>query len=179
MTTSDRGPTGDDTKRLYEECHGILIRLFVREFAGQRVEEDMVNDVFLRYLKARRSDPVTPGAYIHTIASNLVIERKTRVAAKRSGEQISLDDFETSPESAHSVLDELHDAIDLQRLREAIGALPEPERTALEARLRGETHEDIAQLSGSDGKTVANLIRRATRSLKRKFRLSQSRSDEP
>lgn len=168
-------------ERLVAEFSGPVWSLLTR-FLGQREgREDLVQDVFLRVVRAR--DRYTPTArfttWLYRIVFNLAVNE-----TERSREVLSLDGDRGSDaggayaRNGPSALDPEDERCaaphaDLERadlvaaVRAAIATLPESQRMALVlAKYNDLSQAEIAEVLGSTEKAVKSLIHRARESLR-------------
>lgn len=170
---------GDDAAfdALVEAYSGQVFALLTR-FLGRRPgREDLVQEVFLRLIRARdRYQPTARlSTFLYRIVFNLAVNETQRVAG--SG-VLSLDHPLGSSDGAGS-LGDLHAGDDpepfeeLERddvvsaVRAAIARLPEKQRMALIlAKYHDTPYTEIADILGSSEKAIKSLVHRARESLR-------------
>jgi len=158
---------------LVQAYSGQLFALFTR-FLGQVPErEDLVQDVFLRVIRAReRYQPSARfSTWLYRIAFNIAVNK-----TQRSGDEARLDDGGGELDlAAREVRDpRLEDpSSTMERgdvvaaVREAIAALPESQRMALIlAKYNEMPYADIAEVLQSSEKAIKSMIHRARENLR-------------
>lgn len=134
----------------------------VRRLVGSDGAEDVAQKLWLK-VQAVRDDPpiLNPRAYLRRLAHNVAVDhvqgdRRQGTVAKRAEMLLWGADHELGPERI------VESRETLERIREAIVALPEPTRTILRVtRLEGRTQREAAQQVGVSTTTVENHLRRA------------------
>jgi RNA polymerase sigma-70 factor, ECF subfamily len=151
---------------LVEAYSGQVYALLTR-FLGQRPNrEDLVQEVFLRVVRARdRYEPTARfSTFLFRIAYNLSVNETQRGIARESG-RVELGVHEDERERAPSDALERDDVV--REVRAAIARLPENQRMALLlAKYEELPYEEIAEVLGSTEKAVKSLIHRARESLR-------------
>jgi len=150
----------DRLRALYAEHAPMLLRYLYR-LTGRRDEaEDLLQETFVQALKGldRLEAAASPKAWLFAIARHLGLN-----ARQRRREMLPLDGQLAAP------ADNEPDAR-LERMREAIAALPEKQRDALQLRLgEGLTYEEIAVVLDIPVGTVRSRLHTAVRSLRELF----------
>jgi RNA polymerase sigma-70 factor, ECF subfamily len=183
--TSDSGvqlmlayQAGDETafSRLVEDYSGMVFALLTRFLGRKPGREDMVQEVFLRVIRARdRYEPTARfSTWLYRIVFNLSVNETQRVAHKNT---VSLDK-PVGDGDAGTLLD-LQDgemgepSEDLERndvvkaVREAIAALPEKQRAAvILAKYHDTPYAEIGEILGGSEKAIKSLIHRARETLR-------------
>lgn len=148
-------------RRLYDAYGGELLAVAHRALGDRHAAEDVVQEVFVKAWKARRSfDPRVSSerTWLHAIARNAVIDRmrRTRPADGLEGTHEHL--------AAH---DRPEDVLDRVVLATALRRLPEAQRTAvLEVHWRGRTSADLARELGEPEGTIRNRVFTGLRALR-------------
>jgi len=167
---------GDESAfdRLVLEYSSQVYALLTRFLGPRQNREDLVQEVFLRVLRAReRYEPTARfSTFLYRITFNIAVNESQRGAAK--DEQL-----QRSSPGGEDGLSELADASavgpsrDLERqdvvqaVRHAIAALPENQRMALIlAKYEELPHTDIAEVLGTSEKAVKSLVHRARETLR-------------
>lgn len=164
--------------RLVEAYSPQVFALLTR-FLGQRPNrEDLVQEVFLRVIRAReRYEPTARfSTWLFRVVYNLSVNETQRGAAREAG-RVDLEgrDEEHGAGGLDSLGDEragppserLERADVVQAVREAIARLPENQRMALLlAKYEELPYVEIAQVLGSSEKAVKSLIHRARETLR-------------
>jgi RNA polymerase sigma-70 factor (ECF subfamily) len=163
---------------LYRRRGGALFRFLQRMLSDDPDAEEVLQDTFVCiWRRARTYDPAKSGplTWMIMIARGLALDRLRQRSRRRVGTerlQASETNFRVEVETAHAHLEAEERS---RRLGSALGALPEPQRRAIElAFYRGCTQEEIAQATGEPLGTIKARIRRGMLSLR--FRL-QNRHD--
>ena len=167
---------GDETAfdRLVESYSGQVYALLTR-FLGRRPGlEDLVQEVFLRVVRAR--ERYQPTARFSTWIYRIVFNMAVNETQRSTGDPISLDRPSASEEGGSlelrdpSVADpssglEQDDVV--RAVRQAIEALPEKQRMALIlAKYHDTPYAEIARVLDSSEKAIKSLIHRARESLR-------------
>lgn len=162
---------------LVERYSSIVFALLTR-FLGRRPgREDLVQEVFLRVVRARdRYQPTARfSTYLYRIVFNLAVNETQRLSG--SG-QVSLDQPFGGDDDAGTLGDlqqgdapepssELERDDVVQAVRAAIARLPEKQRMALIlAKYHDTPYAEIAEVLGSSEKAIKSLIHRARESLR-------------
>ncbi|MFT4538874.1 MAG: RNA polymerase sigma-70 factor (ECF subfamily) [Planctomycetota bacterium] len=171
---------GDETafETLVESYSGQVFALLTRFLGRHPGREDMVQEVFLRVIRAR--DRYEPRArfttWLYRIVFNLCVNETQR---SRSRETLSLDgstqtdaehegsrpdvtDERVSDPSGHMAQVDVVDAV-----RAAIASLPEMQRMALVlAKYEDMPYAEIGRVLGSSEKAIKSLIHRAREALR-------------
>jgi len=155
--------------RLVEAYSERLFALFTRFMGSAPEREDLVQETFLRVLRAR--DAYRPSArfstWLYRIAFNLAVNR-----SQRSHPEGSLDEG-LAPARAPSDDGITDPSADMERedvvraVRAAIDALPAHQRMALVlARFEELSLAEIAEVMGSSEKAIKSLVHRARENLR-------------
>lgn len=170
---------GDETAfdALVERYSSQVYALLTR-FLGRRPgREDLVQEVFLRVLRARaRYQPTARfSTYLYRITFNLAVNETQRVTGagvlsldqpvgKADGSAL-LGDLQAGPDPEPSELLERDDVV--SAVRAAIARLPENQRMALIlAKYHDTPYSEIADVLGSSEKAIKSLVHRARESLR-------------
>jgi RNA polymerase sigma-70 factor (ECF subfamily) len=153
--------------RLVTAYSGRLFALFTRFLGPVPEREDMVQETFLRVLRAREGYQPTArfSTWLYRIAFNLSVNR-----SERTRPTTSLDAHPFAPPAqpsdeppeSHLERDDV-----VRAVRAAIAALPETQRAALIlARYEELSFAEIAVVLGSTEKAVKSLVHRARENLR-------------
>ncbi|MEO7144461.1 MAG: sigma-70 family RNA polymerase sigma factor [Bryobacteraceae bacterium] len=150
---------------LFERYHRPLFHYFVRLNGNRDLSEDLVQDVFFRMLRYRRTykdeHPFT--AWMYQIARNAQIDH----AQKRKGEVVELEDRASDAPGAD---ERLRRRQDVALLRRALALLPMEKREVLiMSRYQNLKYEEIAGILGCEVGTVKARVYRAVRALSEIF----------
>jgi len=161
MTAEQRDPplAGPALDSYREELHRYLLR----RLPNPDDANDVVQEVFLRLLRLRRTDFVrNPQAYVYGIASHVVHEFRAR--AKRDRVTYDSQAVERQAENPHHLSpDELIEGLGISRqIGAALAQLPPMQLQVLMYELRdGQSHEQIADKLGLSRDTVRQYSVRA------------------
>jgi len=152
--------SADDVRRLYDQ-HGSALVAYARGFVTDAAAaEDVVHQVFLRFLSVEIRMPDAPVAYVYRAVRNAALN------ARRSGSRLT----ELNPQSSvfrHGGEDQ-EAALALER---ALAELPEEQREVVVMRVwSGLTLEEIAVAVGAPLNTIASRHRYALEKLRVKLR---------
>lgn len=163
--------------RIVEHYSGQVYALLTRFLGQKAVREDMVQDVFLRVVRAReRYEPTARfSTWLYRIAFNLAVNETQRA----SGKELSAHDGGRAEDDAGDVLanqrdERVEDPSDrlaqddvVLAVRAAIARLPEQQRMALVlAKYHDMPYVEIAGVLGSSEKAVKSLVHRARENLR-------------
>ncbi len=155
--------------RIVESYSEKLYALFTRFLGAVPEREDLVQETFLRVLRAR--DAYRPSArlstWLYRIAFNLAVNRSERARSESSLDEeappeLSELDTQAADPSAALEREDLVDAV-----RAAISALPATQRMALVlARYEELSFAEIAGVMDSSEKAIKSLVHRARENLR-------------
>ncbi len=169
---------GDETAfdRIVEAYSGQVWALLTRFLPGRANREDLVQEVFLRVIRAR--DRYEPSArfstWLYRIVFNLAVNETQRTSGKERGTgtagatEVSADGLAHVPdEQVPDPLEQMERGDVVLAVRAAIQRLPEQQRMAL---LLAKYHEmpyvEIAAVLGSSEKAIKSLVHRARENLR-------------
>lgn len=185
--TNDRGvqlmlayQKGDEAAfdNLVEDYSGQVFALLTR-FLGQRPgREDLVQEVFMRVIRAReRYQPTARfSTWLYRIVFNMAVNETQR--SSNAG-VLSLDQSVGDADDGGGLMDVTDGNVELpsenlerddvvSAVRQAIAALPEQQRAALIlAKYHDTPYIEIAEILGSSEKAIKSLIHRARETLRR------------
>jgi len=157
------------------ERYSSMVWSLLTRFLGQReAREDLVQETFLRVVKAR--DRYQPSArfstYLYRIVYNLAINETQRRRTHASLDQPSGEDKDSTVGEALAG-EATEPSAGLERedvvvaVRAAVGALPEGQRMALIlAKYHDTPYAEIAEILDSSEKAIKSLVHRARESLR-------------
>jgi RNA polymerase sigma factor (sigma-70 family) len=148
---------------LFERHHAGLFDFFCRTLGDRSSAEDLVQEVFIRILKYRRTyrDEGRFQTWMFHIARNV----RTDHVRKRRPDQLTARLPEPAADAAHAAAVEA--AQDIERLRQALMRLPHDRRELIVlARYRGLSHDEIAAVLRVDAGTVRVRLHRALKELR-------------
>lgn len=177
---------GDESafESLVHEFSGPVYGLLTRFLGTSAAREDMVQEVFLRVVRAK--DKYQPTArfttWLYRIAFNLSVNETERNAGRTPASLSSTGDGAAPPEPADErhepALDGMERGDKVQEIRTAIAELPETQRMALVlAKYEDMPYIQIAEVLGSTEKAIKSLIHRARETLR--TRLAHLLTQEP
>jgi RNA polymerase sigma factor (sigma-70 family) len=149
---------------LFERYHVALFNFFYRLSGDATASEDLVQDVFYRLLKYRRSyKPGTPfRTWVYQVARNA---RNDRFRKQR--DEV---DLEAVPVATVLPVDRVDDEQQVLRLKYALMQLPEDKRELLFlTRFQGLKYEEVARLLQCEVGAVKVRVHRALQELKDHF----------
>ena len=149
---------------LFERHHGGLFDFFCRTLGDRPAAEDLVQEVFIRILKYRRTyrDDGRFQTWLFHIARNV----RNDHLRKRRPDQLTADLPEPAAPAA-SQATAVEAAQDVERLRRALLRLPDDRREVVVlARYRGMSHEEIAAVLRVEPGTVRVRLHRALKELR-------------
>jgi RNA polymerase sigma factor (sigma-70 family) len=149
---------------LFERHHGGLFEFFARTLGDRLAAEDLVQEVFIRILKYRRTyrDEGRFQTWMFHIARNV----RTDHIRKRRPEQMTADTPEPAATGANQAA-AVENADDVGRLRRALLRLPDDRREVVVlARYHGMTHEEIAAVLRVEPGAVRVRLHRALKELR-------------
>jgi RNA polymerase sigma factor (sigma-70 family) len=150
--------------QLFERHHMALFDFFCRTVGDRAAAQDLVQEVFVRILKYRRTyrNEGRFETWMFHIARNVRIDH----ARRRRPDQLT----DAMPEPAAdgpTPAAQIEAAEDVQRLRRALMRLPDDKRELLVlARYRGMKHEEIAAVLKVEVGTVRVRLHRALKDLR-------------
>jgi len=173
---------GDETAfdRLVETYSGQVWALLTRFLPGQAGREDLVQEVFLRVIRARdRYEPTARfSTWLYRIVFNLAVNETQRAGARDAGTQsLGSQAGEVGDGLSRMADDRVLDPSDrlehddaVVAVRAAIQALPEQQRMALIlAKFDEMPYAEIAEVLGSSEKAVKSLVHRARENLRERL----------
>lgn len=149
-------PVSEQYESLYRETGPGLLAYFRRRPSLAGTAEDLLQDTFIRALRhpERLAASVSPRAYLFGIARHVSVD-----ALRRSRPTVTLAGTEAVATEAEDVR--------LEPMREAIAALPEAQREALQLKLQHElSYAEIAQVLGIPVGTVRSRLHHAVLALR-------------
>jgi RNA polymerase sigma factor (sigma-70 family) len=160
-------------KPLYQKYYRRIVRFYVTTFrVSEEDAEDLTQDAFVRFLDAMdeyRGD--AEWAYLEMIARNVAYNRiRSQRTAKRGAETVDIDDRSSIPEPAapaEADYAEREDAaLQSERLRGAIAALPAGSRQCMQLWLTEQKYDEIARFMGITVDAVKSRLRDAKKMLR-------------
>ena len=160
-------------ERLFADEYGRLTSVAYRITRDPGEAEDVVQDVFVRFARARRGFEGARAwlyrAAVHT-ALNAVRARRRRI--EREARSVRLQHPLQAPGDPSDVAERRAEAA---RLRAALLRLNPKEAEILALRYGGLTYREIAEITGIDVGQIGTRLARAERALKREIERETSR----
>lgn len=159
--------------RLVETYSGRVYALLTRFLGRVPSREDLVQEVFLRVIRARRS--YRPSArfstWLYRIVFNLSANERQRQGARSLETESAGEAPEGSaawPDDAAAPPSEALEREDLVRaVRDAIALLPDQQRMALIlAKYEDQSYAEVAEVLGSSEQAIKSMIHRARENLR-------------
>lgn len=156
---SDIGPAGGDVAELFRAHAGAIYRYLARLTGGDHAAaQDAVQQAFLRYLEAPPDRH--PRAWLYRVATNAV--REWTGTERRREELLEANVARAPlPDAGRTPAAEVERRADVARVRRALAALPERDRTVLLLREEGFKHREIAEAVGTTTGSVGTMIARS------------------
>jgi len=156
-------------ERLVETYSERLYALFTRFMGPVAEREDLVQETFLRVLRAR--DGYQPTArfstWLYRIAFNLAVNRSQRTRPESSLEESGSNECTSREAPVSEPSSDLEREDVVRAVREAISSLPDAQRMALVlARYEELSFAEIAEVMGSTDKAIKSLVHRARENLR-------------
>jgi RNA polymerase sigma-70 factor (ECF subfamily) len=153
---------GDTIEGIYLQHRSQLAAYFKRRCRSQEEAAELLQETFLRVLRVpaeRLRNLDSPGAYLSTIAGNLLRDRfKAEARRKAAYDAYARERLSTGPDEFRRL--EARDMID--RLESAMrGLRPKTREIFMAQRLDGLTYAEIAERTGLSVKTVEKHMSRA------------------
>ena len=148
--------TSEQIAMLYRETGPSLLAYFRHRPGMAATAEDHLQDTFVRALRhpERLAGSVSPRAYLFGIARHVSVD-----ALRRSRPTVALAGTEAAPAEAEDAR--------LEAMREAVAALPEAQREALQLKLHHElSYAEIAEVLGIPVGTVRSRLHHAVLALR-------------
>lgn len=162
----ERAGRGDEQafSALYDDVAPMVFGVIKRVIRDQALSEEVTQEVFVEVWKlAPRYDSSkgSPHAWISTIAHRRAVDRVRSEQSRKNREQADVDTkIHTGPDVGDEVVADMVDQLDRVRVREALAALSEAQREAIElAYYGGRTYREVAVLLGIAEGTVKTRIR--------------------
>lgn len=173
---------GDESAfdRLVEAYSGQVWALLTRFVHGQGAREDLVQEVFLRVIRARdRYEPTARfSTWLYRIVFNLAVNETQRAGKHETKGERGRDDGEFQRDGMARIADEslveptetLARGDAVAAVRAAIQALPEQQRMAvILAKYDEMPYDEIGKVLGISEKAVKSLVHRARENLRERL----------
>jgi RNA polymerase sigma-70 factor (ECF subfamily) len=151
---------------LYDQYGSVLYGVILRILGRRPDADEVLQEVFIRvWTRAEMYDETcgVPGAWLIRLARNRAIDRlrARRVRGELDVPGASATDIGSAPDAAASTPELLAEAAERRAvLRDALGSLPEEQRTLIEAAFfEGYTHRELAERFALPLGTVKTRIR--------------------
>jgi RNA polymerase sigma factor (sigma-70 family) len=178
------GPKQARFTAAYSRHYKRVVKYYVRAFSLTEVEAvDLAQQAFLRFYEAlEHYRGEAEWAYLETVVRNVGYNRIRELkSASRSAQVVSIDDarakrqMPTQPPVDHASREA--EALRRKQLHDAIAALPEGQRHAIQLWLDGFHYTDIAHVLGVSIDAVKSRLRDAKRHLRPSLEAHTSRDD--
>ena len=157
----------DRFSELFEANFGRLHRYLNRLAGDSELAADLAQETFVR-LYSRGSLPDSPEPWLITVALNLF--RNAQSSRKRRRRLLTIDRAEAVHSDPPPSPDQTVSCDDVrQRVRWALGGLPERERHILLLRAEGYTYRDIAAALGLTEASIGVFLARAKRTFRESY----------
>jgi len=162
---------------LYEHYVALIFRFVYNRVRDRALAEDLTSEVFFKALRAiDRYQPTSKpfGAWLYQIATNTVIDH---VRTRRS--TLDLDAVAQQPDVQPPVDEQVARRADVQRVADAVAALPDAQRIAVSLKLAQDMHTaDIAATMGRSEGAIKLLIHRGLAAIRQQLREAAPRRQE-
>lgn len=151
---------------LFERYHVMLFNFFLRLTGNRSHSEDLVQDVFFRILKYRKTYQGQSkfSVWMYQIARNVHVDH----LRKRKLEMPLDDQFEEPASPEIPAVERLNSDIDISLLRIALDRLPlRKKEVLLLSRFQEMKYREIAELLGCDIGSIKSTVHRAIKDLGR------------
>ena len=146
---------------LFDEFGGSLARYVARLTGDGDEADDVVQEVYLRFLARPPANDANLRAWLFTVATNLVRDR----ARERHRELLQRQDEQLPSTTRAETRVELADA--RRELTALLAPLGQRDRTILLMRSEGFPHREIAEAVGTTTRSVGTMIARALRTIRK------------
>lgn len=149
---------------LFERHHARIYRYCLRITGSPATSEDMVQDVFTRVLKYARTfrEGTQFNAWLYRVARNVCHDH-----FRKHGREVPLEDPDTRMSDEPLAPDSMQRGEDLDRLRAALGRLPDDRRELLIlSRFERRKYDEIAALLDCSVGAVKVRVHRAIKQLR-------------
>lgn len=167
--------TQESFRALFDDQRDPLFRFLYRLTGSEAEADDLLQDTFLTVWRKRHlyEGRGSAAGFLRKTGFRLFLNART--TRDRRGPMTPIHDIDSaqSPARDDAPALERSDAMDFlaERVREALGALPDTARQAFVLfRFEGFTCGEIAEVTGAPLKTVESRVRRATRALAERLR---------
>jgi RNA polymerase sigma-70 factor (ECF subfamily) len=157
---------------LYARHRGGLYRFLLRGLSNRATAEEVYQEVWSRVIAARqRYRPEAKfSTWLYQIAHNLLVDQYRRKAPEQDGADIEVALAQFADDDGRQPERELSSFEERRRLQQAIGALPDEQRIALQLRLEQELSlEEIGRITGAGRETVKSRLRYAMDKLRERL----------
>lgn len=146
-------------------CHAPFLRTLARRLCRSQVDaDDLVQDTFVRALRAPMPADVNARAWLARVLRNLFIDRLRRRAARRDDARVEPDTIAAPPPPPDAPW---WSELTVDDVRAQLARLPEPQRVSFELfALEGRSYHEIAARTGTRAATVGTRVLRARHKLR-------------
>jgi RNA polymerase sigma-70 factor (ECF subfamily) len=161
-------------EQIYDRYSRLVFSLAVQMLGDRGTAEEITLDVFTQlWQKAESYQPgrASVKTWLTSIARHRAIDEIRRLDVRPEGDSISWDALQVEPASSSHPEAQAERALDHDRVRRALGSLPEEQRRALIlAYFGGQTQREIAASLDIPLGTVKTRIRLGMQKLRRRLR---------
>lgn len=154
-------------QKVFYEHYPAVRRKLTALLRDETAAEDLAQEVFLRLYRNPPDQPEAVGAWLHRVLTRLAydyIEKQIHERKLQQKQEQQLVIREGSEPSGEQVM---INQLEIDEMRDWLGALSERDRQVLMLRYSGYSYEEIAEQLQVGKPIVGNLIARATTRLKR------------
>jgi RNA polymerase sigma factor (sigma-70 family) len=160
--------------QLFNRHHRKLYNYFLKHVGNRPASEDLVQDVFLRILKYRRTYADPEGGFevwLYTIARNVRFDYYRRKAPRA----LPIEEMDGIEDNAPGPHDSLETAEEIGLIRQALDSLSESDREVIVmSRYQGMKYREIGLVLGCTEGAIKVKIFRALKQLAEKFHTIKS-----
>jgi RNA polymerase sigma-70 factor (ECF subfamily) len=147
-----------DWSELYRATFRDLVTFLYRKVWDPELARDLAQEVFVRAL---RSEPENPRAWLFTVAANLARDEARRVARRKRHLALLKSDGESRVAAPEDPVDQLADRERRERAKRALSDLADKDREVLLLWDAGLSYQEIATETGLAPGSVGTTLARA------------------
>ncbi len=155
----------------YEHYYPKVMKHLYFLMGSNEFNEDVAQDVFIKYWDAPPGSVEHPGAWLCKVAANLALNR---VRSRRRSEARE-ESVMAEPQEMLTAEDQLLRREDVKQVREVLSHLPDEQRACLMLKFSGYSYDEISQATGVPRGNVGQMIARG----KAKFTTLYQKAGEP
>lgn len=154
----------EEFNSLYDAYLEPIFRFVALKVPSREIAQDITSEVFLRFLRSGNDSIQNPRAFLYQIARNVIADHYRAHAKKGT---LSLAEYTETAEENGRDMDIAEANIEMDRVRTALGKLPEGQQDLIVWRYIDELSiSEIASLLGKTEQNVRVGIHRALKALK-------------